>query len=68
MDFTAIELRREELGISQKDLCARAGVNQTTYSQIKTAKRYGNANTYRKLHAALDALIAEKRETEEITG
>lgn len=57
-----------DLGVSQKDLCARAGVNQTTYSQIKTAKRDGYASTYRKLQSALDELIAEKDAGRPLTG
>lgn len=61
MNFASIDARRTKLGISQKDLCARACVNPTTYSQIKTAKRYGNAKTYQKLQNALDELIAEKQ-------
>lgn len=60
MNFATIDAQRERQGISQKDLCARANVNPTTYSQIKRAKRYGNARTYQKLRAALDELLAEK--------
>lgn len=60
MDITNIEQLRTSAGITQRDLCRAAQVHETTYSALKAGRRGGNANTHRKLNAALAELIAEK--------
>lgn len=60
MEFQQIDARRSTLALTQKDLCALADVNPTTYSLIKLGRRDGLAGTYRKLSAALDRIEAER--------
>ena len=59
--FPQIENRRLRAGISQKDLCARADVHETTYTARKSGRRNLSETTLKKLDDALDALIEEKQ-------
>ncbi|TPN57149.1 helix-turn-helix transcriptional regulator [Mesorhizobium sp. B1-1-7] len=69
MDFAAIDAKRAENHIDQKVLCQRAGVNQSTYSQLKGGKRGGYVRTLEKLEAALDDMVADRmRKLKEVTG
>jgi transcriptional regulator with XRE-family HTH domain len=60
MDFAAIDAKRAENNIDQKVLCQRAGVNQSTYSQLKGGKRGGYVRTLEKLETALGSMLQEK--------
>lgn len=60
MDFAEIDARRAAAGIDQKALCERAGVNQSTYSQIKQGHRGGYVRTLQKLDGALKELTGEE--------
>lgn len=59
--FSEIETRREKAGIGQVELCKRAKVHPTTYTARKNGRTGMRETTLRRLDAALDALIAEKR-------
>lgn len=59
--FSEIETRREKAGIGQVELCKRAKVHPTTYTARKHGRTGMRETTLRRLDAALDALIAEKR-------
>lgn len=59
--FLEIETRRAAAGITQKELCARAGIHETTYTARKNGRRGVSEGTLKKLEEALDVLIAEKR-------
>lgn len=59
--FPEIEARRMAAGIRQKDLCARAGVHEMTYTARKNERRGVSERTLVKLQRALDEMIAEKR-------
>ncbi|MBS9720061.1 helix-turn-helix transcriptional regulator [Tianweitania sp. BSSL-BM11] len=58
--ISEIEQRRTQAAVSQKDLCARAGVDATTYSQLKRGRRGAMVKTMDKLSRALDQIIKEK--------
>lgn len=58
--ISKIEQKRISAGVSQKALCAAAGVHETTYSALKAGRRGGNAATFQKLDAALEALKQER--------
>ncbi|MGV0912409.1 helix-turn-helix domain-containing protein [Martelella sp. FOR1707] len=60
--FSEIETKRAGAGISQADLCKRAGVHPTTYTARKAGRRTVSERTLRKLSGALDELIAERLE------
>lgn len=62
MTFQDIEARRSAAAIDQKVLCERAGVDPSTYSQIKNKRRRrgGYIDTLEKLSSALDALVEER--------
>lgn len=60
MNIENIDERRRRLGVTQKRLCSRAGVNPTTYSQIKNRRRGAYAATLERLTSCLDAFEAEK--------
>lgn len=51
--FSEIQERCSRLGISQKELCRVADVNETTYSKAKSLGREPTARTRRKLSHAL---------------
>ncbi|MEY9718810.1 helix-turn-helix domain-containing protein [Sinorhizobium fredii] len=55
-----IEALRERLGVSQKDLCEKADVHQSTLSRARTLHREPTARIRRKLEAALEAIAAER--------
>lgn len=56
MHIDDIESRRCAVGIQQKALCQKAGVDQSTYSQLKLQRRGAYARTLDKLDKALLAL------------
>lgn len=62
MDFADIDKSRQAAGIQQKELCLRAGVNQSTYSQLKRGRRGrgGYVGTLNKLASAVEQLVKEK--------
>lgn len=74
--FEEIDTRRARLGITQRDLCAKADVNASTYSRCKESGHQPTRRILKKLSAALDALMLEKRdevkalsrELDELTG
>ncbi|YBV97550.1 helix-turn-helix domain-containing protein [Phyllobacteriaceae bacterium JZ32] len=53
MDFNKIEEDRLRLGISQRDLCRRAGIHYMTYSSIKNDRQTPNLRTIHKLAQAI---------------
>jgi len=59
-NFSDIDARRERLGVSQRDLCARADVNASTYSRVKSAGGDLTPRILRKLTGALDAIARER--------
>ncbi len=59
MSISEIEIRRAEARIDQKILCAHAGVNASTYSQLKKGRRGAYARTLEKLKSALDELAPQ---------
>jgi transcriptional regulator with XRE-family HTH domain len=61
MTIAEIDERRRAAGISQKDICAAAGIDVSTYSQIKLGHRGALNATIVKLSAALDRLVAERK-------
>jgi transcriptional regulator with XRE-family HTH domain len=60
----SIDRKRDKAGVTQKALCARAGVHETTYSALKAGRRGGNAATITKLAEALQTLIDEREAVE----
>lgn len=58
--FSEIQERCSRLGISQKELCRVADVNEATYSQAKTRGREPTARTRRKLSHALIQIADER--------
>lgn len=61
MTIWEIDRKRQDHGISQKDLCAAANVDVSTYSQIKLGHRGALVATIDKLSAALDRLVEERK-------
>lgn len=55
-----IETRRKSVGVTQRDLCKRAGVNATTYSLLKNKRRGAYSRTLEKLDEALDKIEQEQ--------
>lgn len=62
MTIDQIDERRRAAGLTQKELCRRARVNETTYSQVKTKKRDCYMATLQRLTRALDAFEQEARQ------
>lgn len=62
MMLQAIEQKREDAKITQRDLCTAASIHPTTYSAIKNGRSGGHARTIQKLADALDALIEDRKE------
>ncbi|WP_319519846.1 helix-turn-helix transcriptional regulator [uncultured Martelella sp.] len=60
--FSEIEKRRAAAGISQADLCQRAGVHPTTYTARKANRRTVSERTLQKLKTALDEMVSERLE------
>lgn len=62
MGFAEIEKRRAQARIDQKELCAKAGVHEQTYSRLKNRAGPQGASeaTMRRLSNALDDLISER--------
>ncbi|TCT34624.1 helix-turn-helix domain-containing protein [Martelella mediterranea] len=58
--FSEIEARRHAAGISQVELCERAGVHPTTYTARKANRRTVSERTLQKLKTALDELVTER--------
>lgn len=58
--FSEIQERCSRLGISQKELCRVADVNETTYSKNKRLDREPTVRTRRKLSQALLTLANER--------
>jgi DNA-binding XRE family transcriptional regulator len=52
-----IKLWREERGLTQQNLAARAGISKPYLSQIETGKRQGTVETLSALAGALDVPI-----------
>jgi transcriptional regulator with XRE-family HTH domain len=59
--FDLIEARRERAGISQLELCRRAGIHPTSYSSRKNGRSQMREESLAKLERAMSALIDEKR-------
>jgi len=57
--FLEIEARRREKGFSQKELCQRAAIHETTYCRLKKGELCGNVKTLGALNEALNILIRE---------
>ena len=53
--FIDIEMRRRRLGITQRDLCLEADVNQSTYSRYQNG-REPTSRIMSKLNSALDRM------------
>lgn len=66
--FESIDAERKQHGFTRKAIYGRAGVNGETWRRLACGRNAPNLRTLQKLRAALDALIAEKRKTEEIAG
>ena len=60
--FSRIEERRSKAGISQKELCARAGLHPTRYTARKNGRSGLGERSLIRLGEALEALIYEKQE------
>lgn len=60
MNLKNIDERRVSLGISQRDLCKRAGVHYMTYSANKNGRQMPNTRTLQKLTVALDQITSEQ--------
>lgn len=58
--FSEIQERCSRLGISQKELCRVADVNETTFSKAKTKDREPTERTRRKLSRALVTIANER--------
>lgn len=59
-DILQIEMRRKALGVSKGQLCRTADINRSTYTRLNNVRGSGNASTFQKLAAALDALASVK--------
>lgn len=59
----AVELdeRRRRAGLTQKDLCERAGINISTFTRLMQRQSW-NSRTFEKLAAALEEFEREHRE------
>lgn len=58
--FQEIDNLRKSKGISQKALCERAGIHETTYFRLKAGHSQGNGKTLHDLRNALDELVSER--------
>jgi len=67
MKFETIEKQRCSLGLSQRDLCAAAGIHYMTYTAIKRGRQVPNMRTIEKLEAGLMQL-QERQEAHECTA
>ena len=56
-----LRARREEAGILQEDLAARAGISKSHLSRVESGERKPKTETYVALIEALAALAAEQR-------
>lgn len=53
---------RTEQGLSQKELCERAGISQGTLSAIERSEKSPTADTLRSIAAALGVLVSDLME------
>jgi len=60
VDIGTIEMRRKAHGFSKKRLCQVAEVDRGTYGRLTKLPGSGRADTFKKLDAALRALIEVK--------
>jgi len=58
--FLEIDARRREKRFSQKELCRRADIHETTYCRLKKGTLCGNVKTLGALSEALNLLIQER--------
>jgi transcriptional regulator with XRE-family HTH domain len=54
-----VERRAAEVGVSVKQLCARAGIAHTTFYRWKTGQTKPRIDVYERLRAALSAAVRE---------
>ncbi|WP_313193071.1 helix-turn-helix transcriptional regulator [Shinella zoogloeoides] len=59
-NLSEIERKRERLGVTLKEMCARADVHQSTLSRARTGRKEPTARIRAKLSHALDEIASER--------
>lgn len=59
-NLSEIESKRERLGVSLKEMCARADVHQSTLSRARTSRKEPTPRIRAKLVNALEQIAVER--------